>query len=123
MAKHNEIGKKGEEMALSYLLDKGWQIVATNWRYSRAEIDLVGKVHNGFVFVEVKTRSGASYGPPEVFVDSKKEQFLFEAANAFMEFKGYEGEIRFDIIAVYHQSKNHWKITHWEDAFFPGLKQ
>lgn len=121
MAKHNELGKRGEEMALTYLLDKGWQIVATNWRYSRAEIDLIGKIQNRLVFVEVKTRSGATYGPPEVFVNGKKEKFIFEAANAFMENKGYEGEVRFDIISVFQQSKNYWKITHWEDAFFAGL--
>lgn len=121
MAKHNELGKRGEEMALTYLLDKGWHIVATNWRYSRAEIDLIGKIQNRLVFVEVKTRSGATYGPPEVFVNGKKEKFIFEAANAFMENKGYEGEVRFDIISVFQQAKNYWKITHWEDAFFAGL--
>ena len=73
MARHNELGKKGENLAKEMLVDKGYTIVETNWRFDKDEIDIVAKDGDEFVIVEVKTRSTDFYGFPEDAVDSQKE--------------------------------------------------
>ncbi|WBM74005.1 YraN family protein [Saprospira grandis] len=117
MAKHHKIGILGEKMALEYLLKQGYQLKAKNWRYGRAEIDLIVFKKNVLIFVEVKTRKNATFGPPELAVTPKKQQLLFEAAAAYMHAQNYEEEIRFDVIAI--QLSAHEAIKHFEDAFFP----
>lgn len=54
MAKHNITGKEGEEIASAYLKAKGYQIIEMNKRFGRAEIDIIAKIGNEYVFVEVK---------------------------------------------------------------------
>ena len=56
MAKHNELGKKGEEIAAQYLSEKGYEILERNWRNRHKEIDIIAKDGNELVIVEVKTR-------------------------------------------------------------------
>ncbi|MEZ5041725.1 MAG: YraN family protein [Saprospiraceae bacterium] len=121
MAKHNELGQKGELLAQQLLEDKGYQVIATNWRHSRAEIDIIAKQPALLVFVEVKTRSNLSLGQPEEFVTPKKERLMASAAFAFMEQTDYNGEIRFDIISVHLPNHGLTQLKHIEDAFFPGL--
>ncbi|WCL80868.1 YraN family protein [Saprospira sp. CCB-QB6] len=117
MAKHHKIGILGEKMALEYLLAAGYQLKAKNWRYGRAEVDLIVFKDNVLIFVEVKTRKNAAFGPPELAVTSKKQQLLFEAAAAYMYAQNYEEEIRFDVIAIQLLAQK--AIKHFEDAFFP----
>jgi putative endonuclease len=64
MAQKQILGKYGEDLAAQYLTDRGYQIVDRNWRCSLGEIDLVAFQHDRFVFVEVKTRNGTSFGHP-----------------------------------------------------------
>ncbi len=118
MAIHNEIGKQGELLAYTFLQKKGYKIVEQNWRFKRAEIDLIAMDRKTLVFVEVKTRSREDYGTPESFVDAKKEALLLDAANAYMQQIDFDWAIRFDIIAV-SLKKQHVIIEHFEDAFFP----
>ena len=40
MAEHYELGKKGEQLAVNYLINKGYKIVERNWRFQKAEIDI-----------------------------------------------------------------------------------
>lgn len=121
MAKHLETGKKGEEMAVSFLEKSGYQILATNWRHRRAEIDIIAKDEDILVFVEVKTRSDDFFGNPSSFVSAKKERLLFDAANVYMEQIGHDWEIRFDIIGIVLWSADRVDFRHFKDAFFPGL--
>jgi putative endonuclease len=121
MAKHIETGQKGEEIALSFLKNKNWEILETNWRYSRAEIDIIAKDLDTLVFVEVKTRSSDFFGTPDAFVDKKKELFMADAASVYMEKIGHDWEIRFDVISVLMNEKDRFQIQHFKDAFFPGL--
>ena len=120
MAKHIETGKKGEALAKQYLEERGYRILETNWRFSRAELDLIAMQQEVLVFIEVKTRSSDYFGTPDAFVDSKKEKLMAEAAAAYMRKINHDWEIRFDIISVLMRSEKDITIEHFKDAFFPG---
>ena len=68
MAQHNELGKKGEEMAVAHLLASGYEIVARNFIYQKAEVDIIARKENFLAVVEVKTRSTPDFGDPQNFV-------------------------------------------------------
>ena len=122
MAKHLELGRKGEQIALDFLQEKSYQLLERNWRFSHAEIDLILKDGEVLVFVEVKTRSYDFYGKPEESITPKKERLIADAAAVYMEHIGHEWEIRFDIVSILlNEQKNKLVIEHFEDAFFPSL--
>ncbi|MCB0737532.1 MAG: YraN family protein [Bacteroidetes bacterium] len=118
MATHNQIGQKGEALAVEYLKRKGYQILHTNWRFEKYEIDIIARIGNDIVFVEVKTRSGSSHGFPEQAVTQKKAETLFAGAEIYVEEHGLENEIRFDIISIL-LNQNPPDIYHIEDGISP----
>lgn len=120
MAKHNELGRKGEAIAREFLKKKGYQLLETNWRHRKAEIDIIAMWEEVLVFIEVKSRSSAYFGRPESFVDAKKQQLIADAASVYMEKIGHEWEIRFDIISVLFHNEVYQSVDHIKDAFFPG---
>jgi len=107
-------GNKGENLAADFLQKKGYEIVARNYRYKHAEIDLIVRQKNLFVFVEVKTRSSSSFGEPEAFVDTKKAAKIFEGAEQYIHEANWNGNIRFDIVSVKTGAEP--EIVHFEDA-------
>jgi len=116
---NTEIGRKGEDLASEFLRSQGYEILERNWRYKKAEIDLIAKDSQALVFVEVKSRTNTSHGQPEEFVDSNKESMMMDSAQRYMEKIEYEWEIRFDIISiVFDKSLEVKKIEHFKDAFF-----
>ena len=118
MADHNELGKEGEQMAVDLLLQKGYKIIDRNWRFQKAEIDIIAqKESDTLVIVEVKTRSNSFIGSPEQFVTPKKIKLLVKAANEFVISRNYDVEVRFDIIAIVKNTK-YQKVEHLEDAFY-----
>lgn len=121
MSIQHDIGKKGEEIAKVFLEQKGYKILEQNWRYSRAEVDIIATHQGALIFVEVKTRSYDYYGQPEEFVTAKKQKLLSTAASAYMQAKDHQWEIRFDIVSVLLNGKSSFKVQHFEDAFFLGL--
>ncbi len=121
MAKHNELGKRGEEIATDWLRQKGLEIQAVNWRFRRYELDIVARDRDTVVFVEVKTRSQTYFGPPEIFVDQRKTDRILRAASAYMASIGHSWAVRFDVVAVLFQPGGQYTVRHLEDAFFPGL--
>lgn len=116
MAKHLESGKRGEQLALTFLKERGYQIVTLNWRHQYCEVDIIAKDKGILVFVEVKSRSSSLFGEPDSFVDSRKQALLIRAAEAYLASSGYEGEIRFDIVSVYLRENNHIELI--KDAFW-----
>lgn len=114
MKKTDQIGLKGELLAQNFLKDKGFNILHTNWRYKRSEIDIIAQLEKIIVFVEVKTRNNIQFGMPEDFVNRHKIKKMQEAADAYIEQLDWKGELRFDIIAI---EKNNI-IKHFEDAFY-----
>lgn len=119
MAIQQALGILGENIAAEYLQNKNYRILQRNWRYKRVEIDIIASIPETLVFVEVKTRHGNRFGEPENFVDHHKEKNLEKVAEAYLEHSHYEGEIRFDIIAITFYNQTQFEIHHIEDAFFP----
>lgn len=121
MAKHLELGKKGEEIAVQFLIDKGYKVLETNWRHRRAELDIIAKDGEVLVFIEVKTRSSQYWGQPELAVTPKKERLMVDASGVYMEQIDHQWEVRFDIISVIVINEGQSEVTHFKDAFFPGI--
>lgn len=117
MAQHNELGKIGEQLAIDLLLAKGYEIIARNYFYQKAEIDIIAKQDNTMVCVEVKTRNSDFFGDPQEFVTKGKIKLLVKAMDAFITENEIHLESRFDIIAVL-KNKTTEQLTHYENAFF-----
>ncbi|MBD2757215.1 YraN family protein [Spirosoma validum] len=117
MAQHNDTGNQGEEEAVHYLREKGYEIMTRNYRYQHAEIDLIVKKGKLLAFVEVKTRTNLSYGNPEEFVSYTKAKLVMKAAEQYIFARDWQGDIRFDIIAV-TIAGSELRIKHIEDAFY-----
>ena len=81
MAKHNTLGKNGELLALNFLTSNGYTILEKNYRYLKAEIDLIAFKENQLIFVEVKTRSTDYFGEPAEAVTRKKQRLMADAAD------------------------------------------
>jgi putative endonuclease len=118
MAEHIQLGRKGEKAALRLLRQKGYRILHTNWRWQKAEIDIIARKENTIVFVEVKTRRTDLYGEPEEQITGRKQALLAEAADHYMQSHQLDGEVRFDIISVIINSRQS-QLRHIEDAFYP----
>jgi putative endonuclease len=117
MAEHNELGKFGEELAVAFLQQNGYEILETNWTFQKAEIDIIAQKENTLAVVEVKTRSSIEFGLPQDFVKPKKIQLLVKAINEYVISNDLDVEVRFDIIAIYKEDKE-YKLEHIEEAFF-----
>jgi putative endonuclease len=119
MLSKKETGNEGENLATDYLKTKDYIILERNWRFSRAEIDIIARIGNLIVFVEVKTRSYTYYGQPADFVTETKEYLLMDAANAYLVDHPHDGEFRFDIISIVLGKEGTYQLEHFEDAFWP----
>ncbi len=117
MAQHNELGKLGEELAVDFLQQNGYEILETNWTFQKAEIDIIAQKENILAVVEVKTRSSIEFGLPQDFVKPKKIQLLVKAVNEYVVSNDMDVEVRFDIIAI-HAEKGNFSIEHIEEAFY-----
>jgi len=116
MAKHNELGALGEALAVEFLQKSKYKIVERNWRFKKAEIDIIAQKNNVLAIVEVKTRSSNYFGNPQDFVNQKKIKLLVEAVNEYVNAKNLDVEVRFDIVAI-TKSQNNFDIEHLEAAF------
>jgi len=116
MAEHNDLGKKGEQLALDFLLKNEYIILEKNYRYLKAEVDIIAQKGHVLVGVEVKTRSSDYFGDPQDFISPKKIKLLVSAVDYYVVQRDLDVEVRFDIIAII-TNKKETKIEHLEDAF------
>ena len=116
MAEHHQTGAAGEEAAARYLTEQGFLVLHRNYRYQRAEVDLIAQKDRLLLFVEVKTRRNHRHGLPEAAVNQKKIDLFLLAADAYIYQHNWQHDIRFDIIAV-SGLQAPFEIYHIEDAF------
>jgi putative endonuclease len=119
VAEHNEIGKRGEKLAANYLGRNGYQLVAMNWHYKKLEIDIIAYDQDVLVIVEVKLRSTDYFGDPSEAVTIKKQKYLVEAAEAYLNTIKAAPVVRFDVISIIASTKE-YQFEHITDAFTPG---
>ena len=118
MAKHNETGIKGEQIAQKFLQKKGYNILHANWCFGKKEVDLIAEKNNLLVFIEVKTRANAVFGYPEEAVNARKIGYLKEAATQFIDINPQYKKVQFDIISILLHGETIKEILHFEDAFY-----
>ena len=117
MALHNQLGKKGEQLAVNFLLDKGYEIVDRNYRFDKAEVDIIAKKEHTLAIIEVKTRSTTDFGDPQDFLKPKQIQRIVKAVDEYVLVNKLDVEVRFDIIAIVKEQKG-FLIEHLENAFY-----
>lgn len=117
MAQHNELGKLGEQLAVDFLLNSGYEIIERNWRFQKAEVDIMAQKGNVLAVIEVKTRSTDYFGNPQDFIKQKKINLLVKAVDEYVCSKALDVEVRFDVIGIVKEDKK-TKIEHLKDAFF-----
>lgn len=117
MAKHNELGKKGEQLAVDFLIKNNYDIIERNYRFDKAEVDIIAQKGDTLAIVEVKTRSTSDFGNPQDFVKPKQIKNLVKAVDEYVNVNALDVEVRFDIIAIVKEGKG-FKIEHLEDAFY-----
>ncbi|MBC7390075.1 MAG: YraN family protein [Opitutaceae bacterium] len=114
--KTTEAGKKGEILASIYLENKGFEIIDSNYRYKRAEIDLIATHQKLLIFIEVKLRTNLLFGLPETFVSTSKQKRIKMAAENYIFEKNWLHDIRFDIVSIVNR-KGVVVIEHFMDSF------
>ena len=116
------LGKKGEDVALEYLLQRGMKLLERNWRCGHKEIDLIME-DGGFIrFVEVRTREYPSNMEPFESVSVQKRNKVMAAARGYMAGKGIKmcrgKEVVFDIVSILFNGSL-FEIKYIGDAFAP----
>jgi putative endonuclease len=77
-------GKNGEEMALEFLLKKGFKLIETNYENKIGEIDLIMIDEDWLVFVEVKLKVGDKFGTPEEMINKRKLAQIKRVAESYL---------------------------------------
>ncbi|MBC8757227.1 YraN family protein [Kordia sp. YSTF-M3] len=117
MAAHNDLGIEGEKLAVQHLIANGYEILETNYRFQKAEVDVISRKGETLAVVEVKTRTSSDFGNPEEFVSPKKIKLLVKAIDQYVNENDLNVDVRFDIIAIVFDKTN-VTINHIEDAFY-----
>lgn len=120
MAKHNDTGKWGEEIAREYLISKGYAVMERNVHIGHKELDIVAMKVDRIIFVEVKTRS-TDFSDPLDSVDDKKIRRIVRAADTFIRSHNIPHEAQFDVIAIIGSPGRGYTLEHYPDAFRPPL--
>ncbi len=118
MASHNDFGIKGEKLAAELLLKKGYSIHRRNYRYLKAEIDIIAQKGSILAVVEVKYRRSDHLQPITASINRKKIRLLIMAADHYVQDNNLDVDVRFDIITILGHTTG-YKIEHLEEAFSP----
>jgi len=117
MDNKHEVGLMGQQAAEKFLQDKGYEILARNYRLKTGEIDLIAKDGEYIVFVEVKFRKSLAYGYPREAVGYTKQKRIVNTARHYItKYQLSEMDIRFDVVEVLQQHGQLY-ASHIENAF------
>jgi len=117
MASHNQLGKEGEQLAVNYLVEKGYEILHRNWRHSHYEIDIIAKKNDLLRIIEVKALKSRGINFPEQSVTKKKFRYLLNAADEFLFHNQQYRHVQFDILSITLHPTNEPEFFLIEDVF------
>ena|SRR5664279_6445543 len=122
LSKRQALGQRAEKLAADYLEQRGYTVLARNWRRPEGELDLVVGSEGLCIFVEVRSRTGTDRGHPLETVDARKRAQVVRAAKAYLnEGQSTAPVFRFDVVSVtFALDDSAPEIVHVEDAFQVG---
>jgi putative endonuclease len=101
VARRRALGVAGEDLAAAWYAERGYEVVARNWRCRDGELDLIVADGGSLVFCEVKTRSSLAFGSPlEAVTHAKRQRIRRLAARWLDEHPRRAPSLRFDVVAV-----------------------
>ena len=113
-------GRLGEDIAVEALRKRGYRILIRNYRFGKAEVDIIAQKGDTLAIVEVKWRRNTYFGDPQSFVSKKQQRSLITAANHYVNSNDLDVHVRFDIVSIVgKQPKIDIQII--ENAFYPFL--
>jgi putative endonuclease len=114
------VGRRGEEAARAFLRRRGVRILAENFVCAAGEIDLIGRDGDTLVFIEVKARTSAAFGPPQLAVHRRKQRQIIRAAQWYLAERGTpEVPCRFDVLALAFPEGGATPRVDWVRDAFP----
>lgn len=116
-----KFGFKGEDIACSFLQNKGYIIRHRNWRTHHIELDIIAENDDYIVIVEVKTRRNDKFCHPSDAVNRTKIKHIVNATQAYIFKYNIMKDVRFDIISIIPLQDGGYEIEHQEDAFIPPI--
>lgn len=122
MQKHI-LGRKGEDIAVEFLKNKGYELITRNYNVSRwGELDAVMRDGNYLVFVEVRTKSNTFFGTPLETIDAEKRRQIVKMAKYYMTKEKFSEDMfcRFDVVGIVLPPGGEPQIEHYKDAFIAG---
>jgi putative endonuclease len=118
MAAKDELGRRGEDVAVQYLEGRGLTVLSRNWRCRHGELDVVATDARCLVVCEVKTRSGTRFGDPAEAVTGRKAARIRRLAGFWLAAHHLPWtEVRFDVCAVLMEPGRPATVSHYESAF------
>jgi len=113
MGAKDDLGREGEQAAVSYLENRGFRILDRNWRSADGEIDIVAVERHTFVVCEVKTRSGTRYGTPLDAVGRANRKRLRRLAAQWLSAHGVRfDQIRIDVLGLLRDGAGGFTVEH-----------
>ena len=117
MPSAKEQGNRGEQIAMRHLQGLGFHILEMNYRFGRAEIDIVAKDGDTLVFCEVKMRTSDEFGDPEYAITPGKQKKIRRVASGYLyEHEIKEQDCRFDVVAI-RLNQGRVEINYIRNAF------
>jgi putative endonuclease len=120
MAAKDELGRRGEDVAVRYLQERGLVVLDRNWRCRDGELDVVAADADvgRLVVCEVKTRSSTRFGEPAEAVTERKAHRIRRLANLWLAAHQVRWcEVRFDVCAVLIEHGGPPTVHYYEAAF------
>ena len=118
MREKKEVGIWGEELALEYLLQRGYRMRASNWRSGHLELDLGMEDERCIRIVEVRSRTKPAQVLPHLTVNRHKQVNLFKAASAYVRQYRISKDVVFDLVTVLFDERG-YEIDYFPEAFYP----
>ncbi|GIW57635.1 MAG: UPF0102 protein [Candidatus Dojkabacteria bacterium] len=115
---HEDLGKKGEQIAQELYEKQGFVILDTNYRFEKNEIDIIAFNLQELVFIEVKTRSSQEWIFPEAAVNEEKQKRIKIAAQSYLYERKMENcPCRFDVVSIVFHADGQYEVKQFIDAF------
>jgi putative endonuclease len=100
MVRHIDFGRAGEELAVTWLQAKGYEVLERNWRHGRHEVDIIAIRDGVYHFIEVKCSRTSAYGYPEERVNKIKLKNMMRGAATWLCRIPGKKQVQYNVLAI-----------------------